>query len=124
MVEKALTQIARKLRIDATDAEKRLWWHLRGGQVEHARFRRQQPVGKYIADFVNLEKKLVIEIDGSQHGNCNTHDKERDEWLRNEGFNVLRFWNNDIFENLEGVLETIRRAVVSPSPTPPTRGGD
>jgi len=104
-----LTVLARKLRRDSTDAEKKLWYALCNRQLEGCKFRRQQPIGKYIVDFVNYEKKLVIEIDGSQHMDQQALDRERENWLRSKGFEIIRFWNNDIFENMNGVLEAIRK---------------
>jgi very-short-patch-repair endonuclease len=78
------------------------------------KFRRQEPIGKYVVDFVSLDKKLTIEVDGGQHAIDPTDDKIRDEWLRDEGYQVLRFWDNKVFSNLEGVLETIRDALLTP----------
>jgi very-short-patch-repair endonuclease len=90
--------------------------------LESFKFRRQQPIGQYIVDFVSFEKRLVIELDGSQHAIAKEKDKNRDRWLNQEGYVVLRFWDNEVFENLEGVLETIRRRLLSPSPSPSHRG--
>ena len=105
-----LIVLSRNLRKNQTDAENLLWRHLRGKHLEGLRFRRQHPLGRYIIDFVCLEKRLVLELDGGQHGEENEEikDKERDQWLNAEGYQVLRFWNNEVFTNLEGVLETIR----------------
>jgi very-short-patch-repair endonuclease len=75
------------------------------------KFRRQRPVGRYVVDFVCLEEMLVIEVDGGQHGTNRVYDGGRDEWLKSEGYRVLRFWDNEVFENLEGVLEVIRRTI-------------
>jgi very-short-patch-repair endonuclease len=80
--------------------------------MEGLKFKRQQPVGRYIVDFVCLEKKLVIEIDGGQHDESQT-DKQRDAWLSQQGYKVLRFWNNEVFQNLDGVLEAIRDEVTT-----------
>jgi len=112
-----LVGLSRDLRKNQTDAEIRLWRHLRGKQVEGLRFRRQHPIGRYIVDFVCLEKRLVLELDGGQHGEeeGQIKDNERDHWLRTEGYQVLRFWNNDVLTNLEGVMEMIR-ANVLPDP--------
>ena len=73
------------------------------------KFRRQHPMGRFIVDFVCLEKKLVIELDGGQHAGCReeVRDLERDKWLRQEGYIVLRFWNNEVFENIDGVVNRI-----------------
>ena len=116
-----LTGIARRLRKCSTDTEQQLWRHLRNRQVEGFKFRREQPVGRYVVDFVNLEKKVVIELDGGQHA-LDPNDKIRDEWLRAEGYKVLRFWDNQIFSDLEGVLEIIRDALLTPHPAPLPQG--
>ena len=118
---KDLTGVARKLRKCSTDTEQHLWRHLRDRQIGGFKFRRQQPVGRFVVDFVNLEKKLVIELDGGQHV-FDPGDKIRDEWLRAEGYKVLRFWDNQVFSNLEGVLEAIRNALLTPHPDPLPQG--
>ena len=118
------SMIAKKLRKRQTDAEKRLWKHLKAKQMEGVKFRRQEPIGKYIVDFASFDRKLVIELDGGQHAD-DMRDAGRDAWLGTQGFEVLRFWNNEIFENFDGVLEEIRRRVVShPPPAPPIEGGE
>jgi very-short-patch-repair endonuclease len=115
--------IAKKLRKRQTEAEKRLWRHLKAKQLEGVKFRRQEPFGKYIVDFASFDRKLVIELDGGRHAD-EMRDAGRDAWLGTQGFKVLRFWNNEIFENFDGVLEEIRRRVVShPPPAPPIQGG-
>jgi very-short-patch-repair endonuclease len=86
--------------------------------VEGLRFRRQHPIGKYIVDFVCLEKQLILEIDGGQHAIEIDKDRDRDQWLLAEGYRILRFWNNDVFENLPGVLETIRLNCLNQSDSP------
>jgi len=111
-----LAKIARILRQRSTDAERLLWQKLRGRQLEGYKFRRQQPIGPYIVDFVNFEKGIIIELDGGQHATNRHSDKERESWLAGEGFQIIRFWNNDVFENLEGVLEAIRRVLTVPLP--------
>ena len=118
---KGLTGIARILRTHSTDTERYLWRHLRDRQIEGFKFRRQQAVGRYVLDFVNLEKKVVVELDGGQHV-LDPGDKLRDEWLRAEGYQVLRFWDNQVFSNLEGVLETIRDVLLTPHPDPLPQG--
>ncbi len=118
---KGLTGVARSLRKQSTDTEQYLWRHLKGRQVEGFKFRRQQPVGRYVVDFVNLEKKVVIELDGGQHA-VDPSDKMRDEWLRGEGYEVLRFWDSQVFSNLEGVLEKIRDALLTPHLNPLPQG--
>ncbi len=100
---------------------------MKGKQLEGVKFRRQAPIGQYIVDFVAFEKRLVIEIDGGQHAEENEKDKDhqRDAWLNSQGFRVLRFWNNEVLQNLEGVLETIRlNCLRHPPLTPPIKGGE
>jgi len=109
---------ARRLRRGMTDAERKLWYFLRGKNLGGYRFRRQQPIGKYIADFVCMEARLIIELDGSQHATRQSHDTKRDAWLEAKGFRILRIWNNEIFDNMEGVLETIFQTLSSAAPTP------
>ena len=98
---------ARRLRRASTEAEKLLWQKLRARQLGGAKFRRQTPIGPYIVDFVSFEHKLVLEIDGGQHNESagRQHDIKRTTWLEDQGFRVLRFWNNQVLANLEGVLE-------------------
>ncbi len=102
--------IAKMLRKRQTDAEMRLWRHLKAKRMEGAKFRRQEPIGNYIVDFVSFDRKLVIELDGGQHAG-DIRETGRDAWLHSQGFRVLRVWNNDVFENFEGVLEEIRRNI-------------
>lgn len=113
-----LTFLAKNLRKRQTDTEKLLWNHLRAKQIEGLKFRRQQPIGRHIVDFVCLEKKILIEVDGGQHAE-ETRDKQRDNWLSKEGFKVLRFWNNEVLQNLEGVLEVIRENCLNRPPLDP-----
>ncbi len=121
---------AHSLRRDATDAECRLWSMLRGRQIGNAKFRRQQPIGPFIVDFVCLEHRLIIEADGSQHGES-PHDSVHDAYLRHQGIAVLRFWNYDILTNDEGVADMILaemarieggQSLLPLSPTPLPRG--
>jgi very-short-patch-repair endonuclease len=102
--------LARELRRRQTEAEKLLWFKLRNRQLDGAKFRRQQRLGNYIVDFVSFEEKLIIEIDGGQHNERQTKkaDVSRTLWLKNEGYHVLRFWNNDVMQNVAGVLATIK----------------
>ncbi len=112
-----LAQTARKLRHDMTDAERRLWSRLRDHQLG-AHFRRQAPLERYVLDFVCFPARLVIEVDGGQHAESAT-DQVRDAWLLERGFRVLRFWNNEVLENTDGVVETIMKALEdAPSPPP------
>ncbi len=100
---------ARALRRNQTDAEKKLWSILRRDGLGHS-FRRQHPIGPYIVDFVCLSRRLVIEADGGQHNEKQAaHDDARTTWLEARGYSVLRFWNNDILGNIEGVGDVIRR---------------
>ena len=109
MRKEGSTKRARNLRHNSTDAERLLWRHLRAKRINGVKFRRQEPLGKYIVDFMSYEKNIVIEIDGGQHATDQLRDHRRDEWLRAEGFKVIRFWNNDVLKNFEGVLEEIRK---------------
>ena len=103
-----ITSIAKALRKRLTDTERLLWRHLRAKQLEGLKFRRQEPIGRYIVDFVCHEKRIVIEVDGGQHTIEKNKDAERDKWLNEQGYKVLRFWNNEVLTNIEGVLQTIR----------------
>lgn len=115
---------AQHLRKNLTEAESRLWSALRNKQVRGLRFRRQAPIGSYIVDFVCFAEKLVIEVDGGQHARQRAYDAERDAWLASEGFRILRFWKNEVLDNLEGVLTVITAALEGPPhPDPPPRGG-
>ena len=119
-MRKALTPVARKLRNDPTEAEKHLWCVLRSRNLG-VKFRRQAIIGPYIVDFVCFERKLVIEVDGGQHAQS-WKDILRDEWLSKQGFEVVRFWNQDVLENLDGVFEKIEEHLRSPLPNPPHKG--
>jgi len=104
---------ARRLRRAQTDAERALWTRLQNKQLEGIKFRRQQPIGPYIVDFVTFDKRLVLEIDGGQHSEdeTRTRDAARTMWLETNGYRVLRFWDNEVFTNIGGVLEKIRQAL-------------
>lgn len=117
-------EYAKELRKNMTDAENTLWYYLRKEQMNGVKFRKQSPIGNYIADFVSFEEKLVIELDGGQHLEAVNvkHDKARDEFLKKAGYTVLRFFNNDIFENIQGVLELIY-SKIAPHPNPPPQVG-
>jgi len=128
-----LTAAAKELRKKSTDAERLLWRHLKTKQLAGLKFRRQEQIGRFIADFVCYEKKLVIEADGGQHTVEKEKDDERTQWLNSQGFTVLRFWNNEILTNIDGVMEVVMMECVNqpsrteganhPSPQPsPTRG--
>jgi very-short-patch-repair endonuclease len=103
---RSLVGVARQLRARMTDAERKLWFALKDRRFSAFKFRRQVPTGPYIADFVCFESRLIIEVDGGQHAES-VRDVERDDWLVKNEFRVLRFWNNDLLQNLESVLTTL-----------------
>ena len=105
MGEKRLTQRARTLRRDMTEAERVLWSRLRNRQLENVKFVKQFPIGPYVADFAARRLRLVIELDGGQHNEAK--DAARTRVIEEHGYRVLRFWNNDVMDNIEGVLDTI-----------------
>ena len=105
-VTPAKRNFARSMRREPTEAEDRLWQELRGRRLDKIKFRRQVPIGRYVADFVCAEAKLIVEIDGSQHAESR-HDQERDAALKARGFRVLRFWNDDVLKELDAVCDTI-----------------
>jgi very-short-patch-repair endonuclease len=111
--------IARKLRTNPTDAEIRLWSRLRRQQLERYRFRRQHPMGPFVVDFFCPEAKLIIEVDGGQHAES-AADEHRTRWLEARGYRVVRFWNNDVLANTEGVLLKILEALRAGSPSLPS----
>ena len=117
----------RELRKHLTETERALWKHLRLRQFRGYKFRRQQPIGKYIVDFACLEKRLIIEVDGGQHSEQTAYDLERDTWLESQGFSVLRFWNNQVLKEMEAVEEVIVDALTRRSLPPtsilPRKGG-
>ncbi len=97
---------ARAMRKSLTDAERKLWHALRDRRLQTVKFRRQAPVGPYIADFLCIRHKLVVEADGSQHGQSE-RDEARDAWFKSNGYRVLRFWNHEVLTTQESVLATI-----------------
>src|SRR5216684_1962760 len=109
---------ARQLRSNPTEAERRLWAKLRLKQVGGHRFRRQVPVGPYIVDFVCLTRRLIIEVDGGQHGDRAEQDRARTAWLERQGFRVRRFWNDEVLGNIEGVHDVIVAHLASGTPPP------
>jgi very-short-patch-repair endonuclease len=115
-----LLTLAKDLRKNSTDAERPLWKHLRGKQFDRMKFRRQQPIGRYIGDLVCLERKIVVEVDGGHHADAKDQDAIRDPWLHGQGFTVFRFWNYDVLQKIEGVLIKI---LDHPPQTPPLKGG-
>ncbi|MGH8532698.1 MAG: endonuclease domain-containing protein [Gammaproteobacteria bacterium] len=102
---------ARKLRAEISDAEKRLWRHLRKRQLGEYQFRRQHPLGRYVVDFVCLEARLIIEVDGGQHMERAAYDRQRTEWLEQNGFRVLRFWNHEVMNHTDSVMAGISHAL-------------
>jgi very-short-patch-repair endonuclease len=104
---------ARQLRRDATEAEKKLWFHLRSRQVAGVKLRRQVSIGAFVADFCSFEAKLIVEVDGGQHADQEEADLQRSRLLARSGYRVIRFWNNDVLENVEGVLWAIEKEVLS-----------
>ena len=119
---------ARASRTNLTWSEKKLWWHLRHSpMLRAAHFRRQAVIGGYIADFVSLSSRLVIEVDGGQHAVRIANDETRTRVLNKHGYRVIRFWNNDVMLSIEGVLDDICRAISATTPTPdpsPQGGGE
>jgi len=102
-----MTRIARRLRVNQTDAETVLWNRIRNRQIDGNKFVRQEPIGGYVCDFVCRERLLIVEVEGGQHSGSRA-DVIRDRRLTEDGYRVLRFWNNDVLANLEGVLATIQ----------------
>lgn len=110
----AALERVRQMRRFSTEAEATLWRNLRGRRLSGAKFRRQVWLGHYIADFYCAEAKLIVEADGGQHDLQQRYDACRDVWLRDAGFRTLRFWNDDVLTNVEGVLTTIAQALTLP----------
>jgi very-short-patch-repair endonuclease len=111
------TERARRLRKVATKAETTLWYRLRSRRLNGHKFTRQDPVGPYTVDFVCRERRLIVEVDGGQHAD-NPRDEVRDKWLAERNYRVLRFWNNDVLGNMDGVLEMIETALAESPPHP------
>uniref|UniRef100_Q07IT1 DUF559 domain-containing protein n=1 Tax=Rhodopseudomonas palustris (strain BisA53) TaxID=316055 RepID=Q07IT1_RHOP5 len=111
------TNRARRLRRNATDAETALWQKLRARALLGHKFVRQEPIGHYTVDFICRERRLIIEVDGGQHA-ASPRNEVRDQWLRDRNYRVLRFWNNDVLGNINGVLETIAVALGETPPHP------
>ena len=125
-VTRTMRSRARSLRRDLTNAERRIWSALRAHRLDGAGFRRQKPIGPYIADFVCEASKLIVELDGGQHFDAanEMRDARRDAYLVGKGYRVLRFNNHDVMVNKDGVLETIAAAIASsPSLTLPRKRG-
>jgi very-short-patch-repair endonuclease len=119
MRDKVAQERARQMRLGSTDTEKHLWRFLRRRHVAGARFRRQYPVGPFIADFVCLDAMLVVELDGGQHQTAIAYDAHRDRFLKAQGFRVLRFWNNEVLQQTDAVLQVIWEAVAAAKKPPP-----
>jgi len=109
-----LRGFARAMRREPTEAERRLWRILRAKRLEGTKFRRQVPIGPYIADFASLSRRMIVELDGGQHADS-AYDAERDAWLRAQGFLVMRFWNNEVMDHPDGVVLRIVRALERPA---------
>jgi very-short-patch-repair endonuclease len=109
-----------------THAERVLWRLLRDWRLSGVKFRRQQPIDRYIVDFVCFSHRLVIEVDGGQHASPDAYELRRTAYLERSGFRILRFWNNEVLENPEGIWEAIREALseLDPSPQPSPAGGE
>jgi very-short-patch-repair endonuclease len=114
-----MNSLARALRKNSTDAERSLWSRLRARRLDGVKFRRQQALGPYVVDFLCLEPKLVIEVDGGQHAEQISNDLQRTAYLKVLGYRVLRFWNHEVLGDPDAVLESIRAALFDiPSPPP------
>ena len=118
-IDPDIKSFSRLLRSEMTDAERVLWRRLRQRQRQGVKFRRQHPVGGYIVDFVCLDARLIVEVDGGQHSARAEHDAYRTNVLELHGYVVLRFWNNEVLANLAGVVETIEAALAQRLAPPP-----
>lgn len=114
MVGRGTVRNARQLRSQGTDAERKIWFHLRNRQLSGLKFRRQYPIGPFVVDFCCLEKRLVIELDGSEHLHRRKRDEERTSFLNNSGYRVLRFWDNETLKETKRVLERILEVALGP----------
>ena len=114
-IEPATAVRARSLRRGMTDAERKLWSVIREKQLNGFRFRRQHPIGRYVVDFACPETGLVVELDGGQHQDQVAYDEQRVAFIENRGWRVLRFWNNEVLGNLDGVLTVIAETLDEPS---------
>ena len=110
-----MTVIARKLRRSQTDAEQLLWSKLRSRQLAGLKFRRQFPLPPYVADFCCEEARLIVEVDGGQHAEA-FEDQARTDFFERRGYRVIRFWNNDVLLNIEGIIDEVLKCATSPSP--------
>jgi len=112
-----VSERARQLRRNSTDAERKLWAQLRNSQLDGCKFRRQQPIGFYVADFVCERVKLIVELDGGQHADAIEADARRTAYLNQRGYRVRRFWNIDVMSNVEGVVTDILHELRKDLPT-------
>ena len=104
--------LARQLRKEPTQAERRLWSVLRGNKLNGVSFRRQHAIGKYIVDFCAVKKKMVIELDGSQHVEQSEYDIQRTAYLKSQGYKVMRFWNDQVMKDMESIIRSIEAALI------------
>ena len=118
-------RLARAMRAAPTEAERKLWWHLRHRlPTPGTHFRRQVRIDRYVADFACHATRIVVEVDGGQHGAASAADEARTKVLEANGYRVLRYWNNDVLTNIDGVLEDILNTITTtPTPNPSPRGG-
>jgi len=113
MRDRTTQRFAKQLRSQTTDAERHLWHYLRRRNIGNYRFRRQVPIGRYIVDFACFEAKLIVELDGGQHCQQPGYDRQRDTWIEAKGFRVLRFWDDQVFQETAAVLDVIFVALAS-----------
>jgi len=115
---------ARHLRKNMTDTERFVWHRLRKRQLAHFKFRRQMPLGPFIIDFISLERRVILELDGGQHAELAEADQKRTEWLKEQGFRVLRFWNHEVWKDWDAIEQVLWEALeAGPPPQPsPARG--
>ena len=113
-------EVVRKLRRKSTDAEIRLWAHLRSRRFQDVKFRRQHPIGPYVVDFCSVKAKMIVELDGGQHSAEQERDAKRTAYLNDQGFDVMRFWDHDVLNQTEAVLERIRQKIGRATLTPPS----
>ena len=119
-----MKQLARSLRKNQTDAERKLWRRLRARELCGFKFRRQYPIAPYIVDFICVEKRLIVEIDGGQHATMTEIDNTRTEFLNARGYGVLRFWNNEVLQQPDAVLAKILDSLTHPHPNPLPQAGE
>ncbi len=122
----SIKQRARELQRSQTEAERVFWNHVRGRRLSGFKLRRQHPIVPFVVDFVCLDRRLIIELDGGQHAEDVEEDQKGSVFLESQGYRILRFWNTEVFEKMEGVLQTVltvlNEASPSPRPSPPKSG--